>query len=88
MNEPSLCRDFALGLYYITAACHFPGRLSFLLVEKNRKCVSASGLRNMGAVRARLPFMAPVCSQFVGWSEHTCGPKAQQSVDSSGMGGY
>ena len=30
VNEPSLCRDFALGLYYITAAWHFPGRLSFL----------------------------------------------------------
>ena len=29
--------------------------------------------------------MAPVCSQFVGRSEHNCGPKAQQSVDSSGI---
>ena len=39
----------------------------------------------MGALRARLPFTAPVCSQFVGRSEHTCDPKAQQSVDNSRM---
>ena len=50
-----------------------------LLVKKsqNRMSVSVRGLRNMGALRAWLPFAAPVCSQFVGRSEHTCGTKAQ-----------
>ena len=47
--------------------------------------VSVSRLRNIGAFRARLPFAAPVCSQFVGRSERTCGPKSQQSVDISGI---
>ena len=29
------------------------------------------------ALRARLPYMAPLCSQFVDRLEHTCGPKVQ-----------
>ena len=36
-------------------------------------------------LRARLPFAAPVCSQFVGRLERTCGAKAQQSIDSEGI---
>ena len=35
--------------------------------------------------RAMLPYTAPVCSQFVGRSEHTCGPTAQQAVDRSAI---
>ena len=49
----------------------------------NSSSVSVRRLRNMGALRARLLFTAPFRSQFVCRSEHTCGPKAQQSVDSS-----
>ena len=56
------------------------------LLVKNHKSVSVHRLRGMSALGARLPFTAPVCFQFVGRSEHTCGPKAQQSVDSSRMG--
>ena len=51
-------------------------------VGSNRKSVSVRRLRDMGALRSRLPF---ICSQFVGRLKHTCGPRAQQSVDSSGI---
>ena len=49
---------------------------------KSQVCLCQS-IEKYGCLKARLPFTAPVCSQFMGRSEHTCGPKAQQSEDSS-----
>ena len=51
-------------------------------VGLKRKSASVRRLRAMGTLRSRLPF---ICSQFVGRLKHTCGPRAQQSVDSSGI---
>ena len=42
--------------------------------------VSVDRLRNISAL-----IRCQSCSQFVGRSEHTCGPKAQRSVDSCGI---
>ena len=39
----------------------------------------------MGALGARLPFTAPVCFQFVGRLEHTCGPTAPLRCDCSNI---
>ena len=51
---------------------------------KIARFISVSGLRNRGALRARLPCTAPVCCQFIGRLEHmSCGTEAKWSVDSS-----
>ena len=45
-----------------------------LNVGLNGKCCLCPQTENYSALRARLPYTTPVCSQFVGRSEHTCGP--------------
>ena len=51
---------------------------------KSRDCLHAFTLRNNRALRVRLPYAAPGCSQFLDRSEHTCGTRAQQE-DSVGL---
>ena len=51
---------------------------------RSQGCLHAFTLRNKRALRARLPYAVPGCSQFLGRSEHTCGMRAQQE-DSVGF---